>query len=35
MQNDFSINFDKFSKINKIIISDKNGSLVKSRIYKK
>ena len=35
MKNDFSINFDKFSNINKIIISDKNGFAIKSRIYKK
>ena len=35
MENDFSIRFDKAAKINKVIISDKNGSLIKSRVYKK
>ena len=34
MKQDFSINCDKFSKINKIIISDKSGFPMKFRIYK-
>jgi len=34
MKQDFSITCDKFSKINKIIISDKNGFAMQSRIYK-
>ena len=35
MKNDFSIKLNKYLKINKIIVSDKNGYLLKSRIYKK
>ena len=35
MSKNFSIKFDRYSKIDKIIISDKSGSLMKSRIYKK
>jgi len=35
MSKNFSIKFDRYSKIDKIITSDKNGSLIKSRIYKK
>ena len=35
MSKNFSIKFDRYSKIDKIIISDKSGSVVKSRIYKK
>ena len=34
MKQDFSITCDKFSKINKIIISDKSGFAMQSRIYK-
>ena len=34
MTKTFSIKFDRYSSIDKIIISDKNGSLIKSRIYK-
>jgi len=35
MSKNFSIKFDRYSRIDKIITSDKNGSLIKSRIYKK
>jgi len=35
MRKNFSIKFDRYSRIDKIIISDKSGSVVKSRIYKK
>lgn len=35
MSKNFSIKFDRYSMIDKIITSDKNGSLIKSRIYKK
>ena len=35
MSENFSIKFDRYSRIDKIITSDKNGSLIKSRIYKK
>jgi len=34
MYKDFKINLDSFTKISKIIISDKNGKNIKSRIYK-
>ena len=34
MKKDFSITFDKYSKINKIIISDQNGASINSRLYK-
>ncbi len=35
MKNNFSISFSKYSKIDRIIISDKNGRLIKSRVYRK
>ena len=35
MNQNFTFMLDKYSKIEKIIISDKKGSLLKSRIYKK
>ncbi|MDB3868594.1 DUF1501 domain-containing protein [Candidatus Marinimicrobia bacterium] len=35
MKNNFFISFSKYSKIDRIIISDKNGRLIKSRVYKK
>ena len=35
MTKSFSIKFDRYSKVDKIIISNKSGSLMKSRIYKK
>ena len=35
MKRDFTINFDIFSNISKVIISDKNGYYLQSRIYKK
>jgi hypothetical protein len=35
MSKTFSIKFDRYSKVDKIIVSNKNGSLMKSRIYKK
>ena len=34
MSKDFSIKFDKYSKIDKIIATNKNGSVIKSRICK-
>jgi hypothetical protein len=34
MKKDFSITCSQFSKINKIIISDKNGASINSRLYK-
>jgi len=35
MRKTFSIKFDRYSKVDKIIVSNKSGSLMKSRIYKK
>ena len=35
MSKTFSIKFDRYSKVDKIIVSNKSGSLMKSRIYKK
>ena len=35
MNQNFTFMLDKYSKIEKIIVSDKKGSLLKSRIYKK
>jgi len=35
MKNNFSISFSKYSKIDRILISDKNGRLIKSRVYRK
>jgi len=35
MRKAFSIKFDRYSKVDKIIVSNKSGSLMKSRIYKK
>jgi uncharacterized protein (DUF1501 family) len=35
MSKSFSIKFDRYSKIDKIIVSNKSGSFIKSRIYKK
>lgn len=35
MSKSFLIKFDRYSKVDKIIVSNKSGSLMKSRIYKK
>ena len=35
MKNDFSIKLNKYVKINKIIVSDRQGRFINSRIYKK
>ena len=35
MSKTFSIKFDRYSNVDKIIVSNKSGSLMKSRIYKK